>query len=401
MKTEDRIKFYNNFIFEDFLEDDYFIYSINNPTEESIRFWELYSATAVNLEHYKRAKEILKSYRNEQDNNPHIDVDNRIDRLWERIETSKTSKASKTRKKLALYILASAAAIALLIIVAFPFSQPHTNDITAFAESSSFVEDNIDNENIRLIVSDDQTIEIADRKEAIISLDNGVIKVDDKDIVDQQTSTFNQLIVPKGKRSQLILADGSRLHINSGSRVIYPVAFSSEKREIYVDGEIWIDVKKDQHVPFVVSTSKVNIEVKGTSFNVQAYKSEACHQIVLQTGSIKVTNTPSQPSFSYLLEPSDLFELENDITKIAKVDVEKYTSWLNGVYYYESEPLKQITAKLSRYFGVEVVCTDRIAPLICSGKIDIDKNIDEVLSNICYVFNLECKKTDDNKYLLY
>ena len=70
-----------------------------------------------------------------------------------------------------------------------------------------------------------------------------------------QKTEYNQLIVPKGKTSRLVLADGTSLYVNAGTKVVYPSVFEGKSREIYVDGEIFIDVKKDTEKPFIVKTS--------------------------------------------------------------------------------------------------------------------------------------------------
>ncbi len=90
--------------------------------------------------------------------------------------------------------------------------------------------------------------------------------------VTDEEHSFNQLIVPNGKRSTLALEDGTKMWINAGSRVIYPNKFKKNKREIYVDGEVYMEVARDEERPFVVKTNMLDVQVLGTSFNVMAYK---------------------------------------------------------------------------------------------------------------------------------
>lgn len=76
------------------------------------------------------------------------------------------------------------------------------------------------------------------------------------------------MVIPRGKRSVLTFSDGSKVWVNAGTRVIYPTEFEKDKREIYVDGEIYIEVARDEERPFYVRTKDMNVRVLGTKFNV-------------------------------------------------------------------------------------------------------------------------------------
>ena len=93
-------------------------------------------------------------------------------------------------------------------------------------------------------------------------------------------------------RSSLTFSDGTKIWVNSGSKVIYPVSFEKKKREIYVEGEVYLDVTHDTSWPFVVRTQQVDVKVLGTSFNVSAYKDDSNMQVTLVEGKVEVnTNT--------------------------------------------------------------------------------------------------------------
>ena len=89
-------------------------------------------------------------------------------------------------------------------------------------------------------------------------------------------------IVPVGRRSSITFADGTRLWVNSGSKVVYPVKFAKEKREIFVEGEIYLHVSRDEQKPFIVKTHQMDIKVLGTQFNVTAYENEANMQMCIR-----------------------------------------------------------------------------------------------------------------------
>lgn len=90
------------------------------------------------------------------------------------------------------------------------------------------------------------------------------------------------------------------------TRVIYPVEFEKDKREIYVDGEIYIEVAKDENRPFYVRTKDMNVRVLGTKFNVTAYESEAIRSVVLAQGCVQVETARLRKRFWLLIRCSVL-----------------------------------------------------------------------------------------------
>ena len=101
------------------------------------------------------------------------------------------------------------------------------------------------------------------------------------------TTVFNQLIVPRGGLYLLVLSDGTRVWMNSDSRLKYPVMFAGDKREVILSGEAYFDVVKDESAPFIVKTESGKIEVLGTEFNIKCYSDEAatCLLCALLPGS--------------------------------------------------------------------------------------------------------------------
>ena len=99
---------------------------------------------------------------------------------------------------------------------------------------------------------------------------------------------FNQIIVPPGKRTNVVFADGTKICVNAGTRVVYPEVFLDDSREIYVEGEIYLEVFRDESRPFIVRTEKMNVRVLGTTFNISAYKNQTESSVVLVEGKVEV-----------------------------------------------------------------------------------------------------------------
>ena len=110
----------------------------------------------------------------------------------------------------------------------------------------------------------------------------------DQMATDVTEGELNKLVVSYGKRARITLCDGTKIWANAGTVLLYPTYFEDKKREIYVDGEIYIDVTPNPEKPFIIKTSDMGIKVLGTSFNVSAYRDDAEKSIVLVTGKVEV-----------------------------------------------------------------------------------------------------------------
>ena len=165
---------------------------------------------------------------------------------------------------------------------------------------------------IQLVLSD-KLIPISGQESQIEYDAKGTVAVNSEKIADvslnsantsKRLSEFNQLIVPNGKRSTLILEDGTKLWVNAGSRIVYPVTFADKKREIYVNGEVFLEVTPDKKRPFIVKTKEIDVQVLGTSFNVMAYETDESSSVVLVTGAVQVDTKDDE---DFRLEPNRMF----------------------------------------------------------------------------------------------
>ena len=191
-------------------------------------------------------------------------------------------------------------------------------------------------------------------------------------------ATLNTLIVPKGKRSSLTLADGSKVWVNSGSTLKFPSTFKTGKREIWVDGEIYIEVEKNKAHPFYVNTSHMVINVVGTQFNVTAYDEDTDYSVVLVEGCVDVSIDKEKAR----LLPNQMLSVSTDQISVKKIDVNNYISWKEGYLQFASEPLSNILKRLSRYYDTPIDCDNSIAQLKCNGKLVLFDNIEDVMKTI-------------------
>ncbi len=213
------------------------------------------------------------------------------------------------------------------------------------------------NENIQLRLSDGRTINLSADKEGTIQEQNGAEILQEKGkLAYRQDSSqhkkeiqYNELSVPTGGECQLVLEDGTKLWINSNTRVKYPVSFPDNKREIIVSGEIYLEVVKDGR-PFLVNTGAGQVRVLGTSFGVQAYGEEVLTTLV--SGRVRFTNKAGHKTELKAGEQA-VATANGEVTK-REVRVEEYVGWKDGWYIFREQRLEDVMTTLNRWYGTNV-----------------------------------------------
>lgn len=166
---------------------------------------------------------------------------------------------------------------------------------------------------------------------------------------------FNEIFVPNGKKAELLLSDGTMVHMNSGSSLKFPVNFiRDKKREVFLEGEAYFEVAKNPNNPFVVSANNMLVQVLGTHFNVSAFKNQKAYA-VLAEGSIAVNKNQNDKQVKLspkIMVPGEKAIILNNEIEISKVDVYDYLSWRDGVLAFNDEPFVDIIKKIERQYGV-------------------------------------------------
>jgi len=158
----------------------------------------------------------------------------------------------------------------------------------------------------------------------------------------------------KGQRTKVILPDGSIVHLNAGSSINYPVAFSKTNRVVTLVGEGFFEVVKNKKKPFIVETGKVKTQVLGTSFNVRAYANEKIVQVAVATGKVKMEDKASGKA--QFLTPNEMGTLDNTANILkTKVNLEKATGWKKGVLVFDGDNFTDVFTKLEIWYGVNII----------------------------------------------
>lgn len=189
----------------------------------------------------------------------------------------------------------------------------------------------------------------------------------------------NRLEVPRGGEFNVMLSDGTRVWLNSGSELVYPSEFSKGRREVELSGEAYFEVAKKSGVPFIVKCGNVSMRVYGTSFNVKAYEGDEIQKVTLAEGRIGVMFGKEE----YMLKPGQQAVVSGMEVIVKKVDPELESAWRKGVFVFERENLEEIMSVLSRWYNMDVFfASESVKKLHFSGELSRYSDIETILRRI-------------------
>lgn len=172
------------------------------------------------------------------------------------------------------------------------------------------------------------------------------------------TSEYEEVVVDKGERIQIMFQDGTKVYINSDSKLRYPKKFALNTREVYLEGEAYFVVAKNKNRPFIVNLSGPAIHVLGTSFNVQDYPENKDIVVCLDEGNINLT-LPTEKK--YPVQPGErlVYNKDNQRCTISKMnDMQRLSMWKQNVIVFKDTPLPEVIKILNRWYNVEFKVED-------------------------------------------
>lgn len=197
-----------------------------------------------------------------------------------------------------------------------------------------------------------------------------------KDSVVPSSTTYNIMEVPQGAEFHLTLGDGTKVWLNSGTRLRYPVKFTGDVRFVELSGEAYFDVKRDEALPFVVKTSRSEVMVLGTEFCVKDYVNQV-NQTTLVSGSVSVKDFRGQ---SYVIVPGQQVCIDQDSSRVLEVETLYFTSWKDGYFMFDQATLERIMDELARWYNFDYFFANAEARnMMLTARIKKYDNIDTVL----------------------
>ena len=223
-----------------------------------------------------------------------------------------------------------------------------------------------------------------------------------QNIEKNQKVVFNTLWVPYGKRSTLTLSDGSKVWLNSGSKLIYPIAFENDKREVFIEGEAIFEVTHNKEKPFYVISENQVVEVLGTVFGVTSYPDENSTNTILKSGSVQISyqniSATSSHADKMKISPGTKASYDKDSKSIIseKVNVDNYFSWKEGFFVFKNNELEFIMKRISRFYNVDIIIANEVlATESFSGYLDLNEDIITVINSIKESTTMEYVQTEN------
>lgn len=308
-----------------------------------------------------------------------------IEQAWKKIMES-SEKSNTSQPVISLSILRYAAAILVLIVAGTFFWYSQYTKVTPPEISES-----VKHAMQQSILSEKHQAVIDQPK--VIMEESGTEKTKDihpEDIHQSvqpslTTMSKDQLLAARrittmhDKEYWVTLDDGTLVHLNYNSRLIYPEKFGRGDRNVILDGEAYFMVAKDRSRPFIVHIPGGSIKVYGTEFNVNTSESPS---VVLIKGSISVTPTEGKEQ---ILKPGEqaTFNQQSSTFIVEPTNVEPYIAWNTGDFVFHEWPLSRIMNIMSKWYNVDVEFSDEeVANKKLNGIFSRYSNIEETMETI-------------------
>ncbi|MBC9929196.1 FecR family protein [Chitinophaga qingshengii] len=266
------------------------------------------------------------------------------------------------------------------------------NDATAGKNSATLTLAN----GKKILLSDTQAGKLADQDGAEVTktADGSLAYHGGNDAV---TVQYNTLSTARGEQYQITLSDGTKVWLNAATTLTFPASFAQRgERSVEVNGEAYFEVAGDPARPFKVRTNNQQIQVLGTSFNVNNYADEPLAKTTLLQGAVKIND-------AQVLKPGQqAISGKNSPLKVVTVNTDGIIAWKNGYFEFNDENIYQVMRKIARWYDMEVVYEGDIPTNEMEGTISRFENVSKVLSTIekagLLKFHIANKKIYVSKY---
>lgn len=199
----------------------------------------------------------------------------------------------------------------------------------------------------------------------------------------KKTSLSNSLIsltTPRGGQYQIVLPDGTKVWLNSGTTLKYPNIFNNHKREVILEeGEAYFVVANEGLAPFIVKTRDQEIVVLGTEFNISAFSDEEMVKTTLVSGAVQIY---PKGTTAALLKPGEQFWFSGKKLGKRSADVNSEIAWKNGFFSFKDENIQAVMSKLARWYNMEVIYEGKPPAGTFSGEIGRDLTLSQVLKGL-------------------
>jgi len=173
---------------------------------------------------------------------------------------------------------------------------------------------------------------------------------------DSENQKFIEVAAAFGTFSSLELPDGSKVWLNSGSKIKYPERFTNDNRTVQLVGEAYFEVKSDESSPFFVNTPSFTVKATGTRFNVMAFDNCQQPSVALAEGKVTVLDKNAKSQGITYLQPDQLlkFDISKGSTEVINEDVYKHFAWKDGKLVFRNDLLSEVAKRISIQYNVDI-----------------------------------------------
>ncbi|WP_299584601.1 FecR domain-containing protein [uncultured Sunxiuqinia sp.] len=213
----------------------------------------------------------------------------------------------------------------------------------------------------------------------------------------QQVESF---YVPQGSRSELTLADGTKVKLNADSRLEVSPDYSTKKRLVRLTGEAYFEVQSDVKNPFTVQTDKFDVLVTGTKFNVSSHAEDRQISTTLSEGCVQLRTNNKEV---ILLKPGEKISFDQRTMKpeLKKVRIETELAWVNGEFIFKEILFSDLIKRLERWYDVRLSYQSKdLETMVYSGSFKNKETIWQVLDALKLTSPIDYKKKNFREFEL-
>ncbi len=200
-----------------------------------------------------------------------------------------------------------------------------------------------------------------------------------------------------GERKKVVLEDGSIVWLNAKSKLVFPIAFTKERREVRLEGEAYFEIFRDEQRPFIISSGAIETKVLGTSFNIKAYATDELVAVTVASGKVEV-NAPK--SSVQIVANQEASYSGGQLHKALQVDAQSRIGWHTGKMQFRNLPLSEVIKILERNYPVHIAYPNDVKDCSVHADFDADTPVESVMEMLAVSLRGKLTRQSEGRYYL-
>ncbi len=259
-----------------------------------------------------------------------------------------------------------------------------------------------DGAHIRLNEQESEVVVLKEQRVIQIGKDS-LVRYTSRRGTEGEIQAMNEIVVPYGTHTKMVLSDGTKVWLNAGSKLAFPSEFNTQERMVFLEGEAYFEVARDV-VPFIVKVKDMRVNVLGTAFNISAYPDDPGIETVLLKGRVALETGSGLRTRSQVMQPLQKATFNRTERRFLVEETSNamaFVSWKEGWYTFSNEGLAAVLQKMERYYNIHFTYDQEVLKqaLPITGKLDMRLGADTVFAIVAKVSKVDFIK-DGNSYAL-